>query len=284
MPNKRIGQPRGMKLGQHFLFDKGILSKIADTAGLCCDDCVLEVGPGLGTLTEVLASRAGKVAAVELDGALIPRLRERLSPHTNTVIVHADIMKADMEAIWRDTFEGKPFKVVANLPYYITTPVIMRLLESGLPIVSLTVMVQKEVADRLVSEPGSKDYGAISVAVQFRTEAERSFLVPAGAFSPPPRVQSAVLKMVVRREPPAAVPDMAMFEKTVRGCFAARRKTLRNNVAASFGISGDEAARLLSLAGLDPQGRAEQLDLAAFAALASCLYHEGLRANPKTGE
>ncbi len=285
MPKKTNAQPRGMKLGQHFLFDKGILGKIADTAEVFGEDCVLEVGPGLGTLTEVLAARACLVAAVELDGALIPRLRGRLAQHPNTTIVHADIMKVDLQAIWQDTFGGKPFKVVANLPYYITTPVIMRLLESGLPVTSLVVMVQKEVADRLVSTPGGKDYGAISVAVQFRTVAERSFIVPAGAFSPPPRVQSAVLKMVVRQQQPVEVHDMTLFEKTVRGCFAARRKTLRNNVAASFSLGGDEAARLITLAGLDPQGRAEQLDLAKFAALTNRLYEEGFRAtNTQTGE
>ena len=247
-------------------------------------DCVLEVGPGLGTLTEVLAQRAGAVAAVELDGNLIPRLRERLAPFDNATIVHADIMKADLAAIWRDAFGGKPFKVVANLPYYITTPVIMRLLESGLPLVSLTVMVQKEVADRLVSMPGSKDYGAISVAVQFRTEASRAFVVPAGAFSPPPRVQSAVLHMAVRARPPVQVADAALLERTVRGCFAARRKTLRNNVSAAFGLGGEEAARLIASAGLDPGGRAEQLDLNAFAALANRLHEQGHKANQKTGE
>lgn len=283
MPKKSNAQPRGMKLGQHFLFDKGILNRIADTAGVTGADCVLEVGPGLGTLTEVLAERAGTVIAVELDGALIPRLRERLAPFPNVTVVHADIMKVDLNAIWRDGFGGKPFMVVANLPYYITTPVIMRMLESGLPVVSVTVMVQKEVADRLVSTPGSKDYGAISVAVQIRTEAERAFIVPAGAFSPPPRVQSAVLRMTVRQQPPVAVHDMGLFEKTVRGCFAARRKTLRNNVSAAFNLGGNDAAKLLAEAGLDPGGRAEQLDLAAFAALANRLYEQGVRANQKSG-
>ena len=161
---------------------------------------------------------------------------------------------------------------------------IMRLLESGLPVTSLTVMVQKEVADRLVSQPGNKDYGAISVAVQYRTEAVRAFVVPAGAFSPPPNVQSAVLHMNVRREPPVAVADEKLFERTVRSCFMARRKTLRNNVSAAFGLGGEEAAAFIASAGLDPGSRAEQLGLSDFAALTNRLVEAGAKANKKMGE
>ncbi len=272
MAQKKDPQPRGQKLGQHFLFDQGILTKMADAALLGPEDCVLEIGPGLGTLTEHLARRAGKVVAVELDGALIPRLRERLSAFGNCEVVHADIMKVDLRELWQTRFGGKSFHVAANLPYYITTPIVMLLLESGLPVSSLTVMVQKEVADRLASPPGSREYGAISVAVQMRAQVRRLFVVPAGAFNPPPRVTSAVLRLDVRQQPAVAVADEALFYKTVRACFAARRKTLRNNVAAGFGLSGDTAAMLIASAGLRPEQRAEELGLAQFAALADKLH------------
>lgn len=277
MPKKKEARPHGRRLGQHFLFDRNILNRIADTAGVSREDCVLEVGPGPGTLTECLAGRAGRVVAVELDSALMPRLEERMREYTNAVLINADILKADLRSIWQEHFDGKPFKVVANLPYYITTPVIMLFLECGLPVVSLTVMVQKEVADRLVSEPGGREYGAISVAVQYRTEVSRAFVVPAGAFSPPPSVQSAVLHMEVRQKPPVDVSDGGLFEKTVRGCFSSRRKTLRNNVSLTFGMSGDDAAALIASAGLDPSDRAERLGLGQFAGLANALAAAGYK-------
>ena len=269
--------PRGKKLGQHFLFDQGILNKMADTAEIGKTDFVLEVGSGLGTLTEHLALRAGRVVAVELDRSFLDRLREKLAPYDNCTIIQGDIMKMDIRELWLTQFEGKPFKLVANLPYYITTPIIMLFLESGLPVERITVMVQKEVADRLVSPPGSREYGAISVAVQFKTKAERAFIVPAGAFSPPPRVQSAVLNMTIRDKPPVDVLDAALFRKTVRGCFSSRRKTLRNNVSATFGITGDEAVKLIANAGLSPSERAEQLGLQQFANLSNSLHGAGFR-------
>lgn len=275
MSKKTQPQPHGKRLGQHFLFDKGILNRIADVAMIAADDCILEVGPGLGTLTECLAQRAGRVVAVELDNTLAMKFEERMASYANAELINADIMKVDINEIWQNRFDGKPFKVVANLPYYITTPVIMKLLESGLPVQSLTVMVQKEVADRLVSPPGSREYSAISVAVQYRTEASRAFIVPAGAFTPPPRVQSAVLNMVVREKPPVDVADSALFERTVRGCFSSRRKTLRNNITSTFGVDGDEAIRLLEAAGLDPSERAERLGLQQFANLANTLAQAG---------
>lgn len=281
--NANAPQPRGQKLGQHFLFDQGILTKMADAAALTPDSCVLEVGPGLGTLTEHLARRAARVVAVELDGALIPRLRERLGDYGNCAIVHADILKVDLHELWQTQFGGRPFCVVANLPYYITTPIVMLFLESGLPVTSLTVMVQKEVADRLASPPGSRDYGAISVAVQMRADVRRLFIVPAGAFNPPPRVTSAVLRLDARPQPAVAVCDEALFYRTVRAGFAARRKTLRNNIAAGFGVPGDEAARLICAAGLKPEQRAEELSLEQFAALADCLLTAGFTADHDHG-
>lgn len=267
--------PHGRPLGQHFLFDRGILERIADAAELKPDDCVLEVGPGPGALTQCLAERAGKVVAVELDAKLMPALTERMAHYGNVTLVNADILKVGLNELWQKEFGRSPFKVVANLPYYITTPVIMLFLESGLPVVSLTVMVQKEVANRLASPPGSREYGAISVAVQYRTEIRKAYDVPAGAFSPPPRVQSTVIRMAVRAKPPVDVLDEALFQKTVRGCFAMRRKTLRNNVAATFGVSGEAATTLLEAAGLSPAGRAERLGLPEFANLANVLAQAG---------
>jgi 16S rRNA (adenine1518-N6/adenine1519-N6)-dimethyltransferase len=278
MPRQKDVKPRGRPLGQHFLFDRNVLGRIADAAELRADDCVLEVGPGLGTLTEHLAARAKRVVAVELDASLGERFLSRMAGYGNVELVHADILKVDLDELWQSRFGGAPFKVVANLPYYITTPIIMRFIESGLPVVSLTVMVQKEVADRLASPPGSREYGAISVAVQYRSAVTRLFAVPAGAFSPPPRVESAVLRLDMLEKPAVAVCDEAMFRKTVRGCFSQRRKTLRNNVSAVFGVSGDEAAASIRAAGLDPGGRAERLGLIEFAALADRLSAEGYRA------
>jgi 16S rRNA (adenine1518-N6/adenine1519-N6)-dimethyltransferase len=275
MPKRNGPISRGRPLGQHFLFDRVILERIADAAEVTAEDCVLEVGPGPGALTECLARRAGRVTAVELDARLMPALGERMAPYGNVSLICADILKADLRALWEKEFGRSPFKVVANLPYYITTPVIMLFLESGLPIGSLTLMVQKEVADRLASPPGSREYGAISVAVQYLTETRRVFDVPAGAFSPPPRVQSTVIHMAVRDRPPVDVPDEALFRRAVRGCFAMRRKTLRNNVSAAFGVSGEEAAKLLAAAGLDPSGRAEQLGLPEFARLSGALAQAG---------
>jgi 16S rRNA (adenine1518-N6/adenine1519-N6)-dimethyltransferase len=279
MPKKNEPKTHGRRLGQHFLFDEGILQRITETAGVSDGDCVLEVGPGPGSLTECLAERAGKVVAVELDRLLMPQLMKRMEKYPNTVLINADILRADLGSIWRDHFGGKPVKIVANLPYYITTPVIMLFLECGLPVSSLTVMVQKEVADRLASEPGGREYGAISVAVQYRTVVTKAFNVPAGAFTPPPNVQSAVLHMAVREKPPVDVSDEKLFEKTVRGCFSSRRKMLRNNIIATFSISGDEAAAILEAAGIDPGDRAERLGLAQFANLANQLYSKGYRGN-----
>ena len=255
------------------MFDGAILERIADTAGLTADDVVLEIGPGPGGLTEVLARRAGRVVAVELDSGLIPRLQERMTGYDNFTLVQGDILRVNLQELWQEQLGGRPFKVVANLPYYITTPILMALLESDLPVVSLTVMVQKEVADRLVAPPGGREYGAISVAVQWRTVARRAFLVPAGAFVPPPRVESAVLHLVVRQEPAVPVADPALFRQVVRVCFTARRKTLRNNISLGFGLGGEDAAALLQSAGIDPGDRAERLGLPEFAALTDAVAH-----------
>jgi 16S rRNA (adenine1518-N6/adenine1519-N6)-dimethyltransferase len=273
----------GKPLGQHFLFDRNILWHIADTAELQADDRVLEVGPGPGSLTECIAARAGRVVAVELDEKLMPALEERMAPFGNVTLVRADILKADLRAIWENEFGRNPFKVVANLPYYITSPAIMLFLESGLPVESLTVMVQKEVAERLASPPGSRKYGAISVAAQYHAETRRVFDVPAGAFSPPPNVQSSVVHMAVYGKKPVEAMDEALFRETVRGCFAMRRKTLRNNIAATFGIAGERAAELLGAAGLDPMSRAERLGVPEFVRLADELARAGFKGKSVSG-
>jgi 16S rRNA (adenine1518-N6/adenine1519-N6)-dimethyltransferase len=269
--------PRGRPLGQHFLHDGNILNRIADNAGLKAGDRVLEVGPGPGALTECLAQRAGRVVAVELDEKLMPALEKRMAPFGNVTLVRADILKADLRAIWENEFGRNPFKVVANLPYYITSPAIMLFLESGLPVTSLTVMVQKEVAERLAAKPGGRAYGAISVAVQYRAEVRRAFDVPAGAFSPPPSVQSSVVHMAVYGKKPAEAMDEALFRGTVRGCFAMRRKMLRNNLAAAYGMSGEKAAELLEAAGLNPADRAERLGVPEFVRLADELARAGFK-------
>jgi 16S rRNA (adenine1518-N6/adenine1519-N6)-dimethyltransferase len=277
MPKKRDPRTHGKRLGQHFLFDRGILERMADTAEIMAGDCVLEVGPGPGALTQCLAERAGKVVAVELDSQLMPSLEARMAPYRNVILVNADIMKVNLDELWKREFNQHPIKVVANLPYYITTPVLMLLLEGGLSLQSMTVMVQKEVATRLASPPGSREYGAISVAVQYHAEIYKAFDVPPGAFSPPPSVQSTVIHMKVRSVPPVEVTDETLFRKTVRGCFAMRRKTLRNNIASTFCMSGEQAANLLEAAGLDPSGRAEQLGLAQFARLSNMLTQAGFK-------
>ncbi len=274
---KKETKAKGRPLGQHFLFDRGVLEHISDAAELQGEDNVLEVGPGLGTLTRVLSEHAGRVVAVELDEGLRERFAERTQGCGNVELVNADILKVDLNDLWLTRFGGKPFKVVANLPYYITTPIIMRFMESGLPVASLTVMVQKEVADRLASKPGSRDYGAISVAVQYRASVRRAFIVPAGAFSPPPRVDSAVLAITLLGKPAVEVKDEAMFFTVVRGCFSQRRKTLRNNLSALLNVPGDEAAQIIQSVDLNPQARAETLGLDQFAALADRLTVSGRR-------
>lgn len=274
---------RGRPLGQHFLFDRNILERIAEAAGLCADDRVLEVGPGPGALTECLAGRAGSVVAVELDEKLMPALRARMAPFGNVTLIRADILKADLRALWENEFGRSPFKVVANLPYYITSPAIMLFLESGLPVECLTVMVQKEVAERLAARPGERVYGAISVAAQYRAQVRKAFDVPPGAFSPPPNVWSSVVHMEVYGKKPVEAADEALFREAVRGCFAMRRKTLRNNLAAAFGMGGERAAELLAAAGLDPMDRAERLGVPEFVRLAGELARAGYNGQSISG-
>ena len=242
-----------------------------DTAGITKDDFVLEIGPGIGTLTQYLATYAGRVIAVEIDQKLIPILEDTLSGWDNVEILPADILKTDIRKIADEKNGGKPIKICANLPYYITTPILMALLESGAPISDLTVMVQKEVAERMVTGPGSKEYGALSLAVQYYTKPEISFIVPPSSFMPRPHVESAVVHMELYEEPPVRVLDEKMLFAVIRASFNERRKTLLNGLShfQEFDFTKEELAGAIERCGLSPTVRGEKLGLPEFAALAN---------------
>ncbi|WP_026670318.1 16S rRNA (adenine(1518)-N(6)/adenine(1519)-N(6))-dimethyltransferase RsmA [Butyrivibrio sp. AE3006] len=261
------------KFGQNFLIDDSALSKTVEAAGVTKEDTVLEIGPGIGTMTQYIAESAGKVIAVEIDRMLIPILEDTLSDYDNVKVINQDILKVDIESIVQEENGGKPIKVVANLPYYITTPILMRLLESELPIDSITVMVQKEVADRMAEKPGSKDYGALSLAVQYYTEPSLVQVVPPSSFIPQPGVDSAVIHLKCHKEPPVEVADSKFMFSVIRSAFAQRRKTLSNGVAnGNIGINREQVTDALSKMGLNPSVRGEKLSLAEFAELSNLLY------------
>ena len=261
------------KFGQNFLIDDSVLTGTVEAASITKDDTVLEIGPGIGTMTQYIAERAGKVVAVEIDKMLIPILEDTLSDYHNVKVINEDILKVDIEKIVHEENNGKPVKVVANLPYYITTPILMRLLESELPIESITVMVQKEVADRMAQKPGSKDYGALSLAVQFYTEPSIVQIVPPSCFIPQPGVDSAVIHLRCHKNPPVEVIDSKFMFAVIRGAFSQRRKTLSNGVAnANIGLTRDQVVTALSQMGLNPSVRGEKLSLSEFAELSNLLY------------
>ena len=216
------------KFGQNFLIDSAVLENIVEAAGVGSDDCVLEIGPGIGTLTQYLAEAAGRVVAVEIDKGLIPVLADTLSEYNNVTVINEDVLKVDIGAIAQEYNGGRPMKVVANLPYYITTPIIMKLFESGAPIESITVMVQKEVADRMTEGPGSKDYGSLSLAVGFYAGAESVCDVPPSSFIPQPGVGSAVVRLSKYDKPKVSVRDEKYLFEIIRTAFNQRRKTLSN--------------------------------------------------------
>lgn len=218
------------KFGQNFLIDEGIVNKIVREAGVTKDDFVLEIGPGIGTMTQLLCEQAGGVAAVEIDTNLIPILKETLAEYDNVTIINEDILKVDIKKLAEEKNGGKPIKVVANLPYYITTPIIMGLFESNVPIDSITVMVQKEVADRMQVGPGTKDYGALSLAVQYYSKPQVVINVPPECFIPRPNVGSAVIRLTRYKEPPVKVRDEKLMFKLIRASFNQRRKTLANGL------------------------------------------------------
>lgn len=261
---KRFDIKMSKKLGQNFLIKRGIVDEIVHAAELMPGEPVLEVGPGIGTLTQGLAQSGADVAAIELDRRLLDVLDITLASYDNVRIVHGDVLKLDVPTI----MNHKPFKVVANLPYYITTPIIMSLLESKLPIERLVVMVQKEVALRMVAKPGTKDYGALSVAVQYYTEPDIVLDVPPKSFLPAPAVTSSVIRCVLRDKPPVDVIDEKLFFRVVKAGFAQRRKTFSNTMK-TMGLSKDRIEELLVKANIDGQRRGETFTLQEFADVAN---------------
>lgn len=258
-------------LGQNFLTDINVLTKIVDAAAVSTDDDVIEIGPGIGALTEQLAQRAHRVVAVEIDQRLIPVLADTLAPYKNVTVVNADILKTDVAALVAAHLDGQhPVKVVANLPYYITTPIIMRLLAAPVSFAAITVMMQREVAARLEASPGTKDYGALSVAVQFAMHARVAFIVPRTVFVPQPNVDSAIV--VLTPAVPPQVADPVAFTRLVKGAFMHRRKSLWNNLVALYGKKNKAQLReALQKAQIDAGVRAEQLTVAAFVRLSNAL-------------
>lgn len=258
------------KFGQNFLIDPRVLEKIIKAAEITEDDCVLEIGPGIGTMTQHLACAAKKVIAVEIDRALIPILQDTLSGWDNVKIINEDVMKVDLAKLAEEENGGKPLKVVANLPYYITTPIIMGLFENHVPLKSITVMVQKEVADRMQVGPGTKDYGALSLAVQYYAKPYIVANVPPNCFMPRPKVGSAVIRLERYEEPPVKVKDEKLMFRIIRASFNQRRKTLANGLknSAELDFTKEEIAAAIAGIGKDPGVRGETLTLEEFARLA----------------
>ena len=261
------------KFGQNFLVDKNILEKIVDAAQITEKDCVLEIGPGIGTMTQYLAERAGNVIAVEIDKNLIPVLQDTLSSYDNVTILNQDILKVDINHIIEKYNNGNPIKVVANLPYYITTPIIMALFESHVALKSITIMIQKEVADRIQAQAGTKDYGALSLAVQYYAKPEVIVKVPAACFMPRPNVDSSVIRLTKYERPPVKAQDEDYLFTVIRASFNQRRKTLVNGLsnAGSVGVSKEKIAEVLTQMKLPLTVRGETLTLEQFTELSNCL-------------
>lgn len=263
-------------LGQNFLIDPNILRKIVSQAGLTKQSAAIEIGPGIGALTEHLARDAGKVLAFEIDQRLLPVLEDTLSPYDNVKVIHSDILKADVEKAIREDLAGfDDIMVVANLPYYVTTPIILKLLLEKLPIRGLVVMLQKEVAERITAKPGTKAYGSLSIAIQYYTQAEFAMTVPKAVFMPQPNVDSAVIRMIKRTEPIVNVIDEDFFFTVTRGSFVQRRKTILNNLQSALpdGKAKKEfILEALEQAGIDPARRGETLSIKEFGLLADKLY------------
>ena len=259
------------KFGQNFLIDTHVLERIIEAAGITKDDFVLEIGPGIGTMTQYLCENAREVTAVEIDQNLIPILADTLSAYDNVTVINEDILKLDIVKLAEEKNAGKPIKVVANLPYYITTPIIMGLFESHVPIDSITIMVQKEVADRMQVGPGSKDYGALSLAVQYYASPYIVANVPPNCFIPRPNVGSAVIRLTRYQEPPVQVKDPKLMFKLIRASFNQRRKTLQNglNNSPEISFSKEEITKAIESLGVSPSVRGEALSLEQFAQLAN---------------
>ncbi|MBO4997520.1 MAG: 16S rRNA (adenine(1518)-N(6)/adenine(1519)-N(6))-dimethyltransferase RsmA [Lachnospira sp.] len=265
------------KFGQNFLIDSHVLYKIMDAAELSKDDFVLEIGPGIGTMTQYLAERAGQVLAVEIDKKAIPILHNTLGMYDNVTIWNEDILKVDLNRVSIEYNDGKPLKVVANLPYYITTPIVMNLFESLVPIDNITVMVQKEVAERMQAEPGTKDYGALSLAVQYYAKPYLAANVPPNCFMPRPNVGSAVIRLSRYDKPPVIVKNEALMFSLIRASFNQRRKTLQNGICnyEKLSYTKEQVAHALESIGLPVSVRGEKLSLNEFAALSDALGEIG---------
>ena len=264
------------KFGQNFLIDTHVLDKIISAAEITKDDFVLEIGPGIGTMTQYLAENAKTVIAVEIDDNLIPILKDTLSEYDNVHVIHGDILKTDVQKICDEYNNGKPIQVVANLPYYITTPIIMGLFESHVPLSSITIMVQKEVADRMQVGPGTKDYGALSLAVQYYAKPEIVANVPPNCFMPRPNVGSAVIRLTKYDKPAVDVKDEKILFSLIRASFNQRRKTLVNSIANAgiYGIKKEDVLNALESMNLSPTIRGEALTLEQFGSLADIFYNE----------
>ena len=264
------------RFGQNFLIDSNILAKIVESAEVTKEDFVLEIGPGIGTMTQYLAESAREVVAVEIDKSLIPILGDTLSSYDNVTVINDDILKVDIERLVQEKNQGKPIKVVANLPYYITTPIIMGLFESHVPLKSITIMVQKEVADRMQVGPGTKDYGALSLAVQYYARPEVIAYVSPACFIPKPNVGSAVIRLDRYEKPPVETEDEAFLFAVIKAAFNQRRKTLANGLANAreLGITRQQAEEALLQMELSPSIRGEALTLREFADLSNILYRK----------
>ena len=261
------------RFGQNFLIDEHVLDKIVEAAEIDKCDGVIEIGPGIGTMTQRLCRKAGKVIAVEIDRELIPILHDTLSEHTNVTVINADVMKTDLAELIRDEFDGMNVKVVANLPYYITTPIVMSLLEQRLPLSNITIMVQKEVAQRMQAKPGTKDYGALSLAVQYYAETYIAANVPPNCFMPRPKVGSSVIRLTVRKTPEVEADDEKLMFELIRASFNQRRKTLVNAISNYGGLSftKEEIKEALKSLSLNEDVRGETLNLQQFAAISNVL-------------
>ncbi len=268
----RYGFRFSKSLGQNFIIDEHVLDRIIEGAEITCDDDILEIGPGIGVMTDALCKVAKKVVSVEIDSALIPILKETVGHHSNLTVIHSDVLKLDLPALFHEHFEGRRPKLVANLPYYVTTPIIMTFLEERIPVSDMVIMIQKEVADRIMAKPSTKDYGSLSVAVQYFTEPMIVTRVSRGSFMPMPNVDSTVLRLRVREFPPVTLLDEALFFLTVKDAFGKRRKTLLNSLSSGFlKLSKAMASEALASAGIDENLRGEALSIDAFAELSNAI-------------
>ena len=260
------------KFGQNFLIDTNVLEDIIESAGVTKEDFVLEIGPGIGTMTQYLCEAAREVVAVEIDDTLIPILKDTLSAYDNVEVLNQDILKVDIKGLAEERNGGKPIKVVANLPYYITTPIIMGLFESHVPLESITIMVQKEVADRMQEGPGSKEYGALSLAVQYYANPEVMVVVPPSCFMPQPKVGSAVIRLTCHEKPPVEVDNEKLMFQIIRASFNQRRKTLANGLNNfGFALTKEDIQAAIAELGVSPSIRGEALTLDQFARLSNIL-------------